>query len=125
MYDKGKIIPGLIIFLGLFTFPLWYNAGNAGNPPKPEKPAGYQKCVRPVEYMRTSHMVLLNQWRDEVIRGDEREMIMIDGKPYPKKLQAGCMGCHADKKKFCDRCHTYASVKPYCWDCHFPPKEKM
>ena len=27
-----------------------------------------------------------------------------------------------DKADFCDKCHTYASVKPYCWDCHTEPK---
>jgi hypothetical protein len=125
MYDKGKIIPGLIIFIGLFTFPLWYNAGNAGKPPKPEKPVGYENCVKPVDYMRTSHMVLLNEWRDEVIRDNKRESIIVDGKAFPKRLQDGCMACHADKKKFCDECHTYTSVKPYCWECHLPPKEKI
>lgn len=124
MYDKGKIIPGLVIFLGLFTFPIWYNAGNPGKAPKPEKPVGVRDCVKPIAYMRSSHMQLLNRWRDEVLREDKRAPVMIDGKLYPKKLQEGCMGCHKDKKKFCDQCHTYAGVKPYCWTCHFPPSEK-
>jgi hypothetical protein len=25
------------------------------------------------------------------------------------------------KKQFCEECHTYASVKPYCWECHVVP----
>jgi hypothetical protein len=39
-------------------------------------------------------------------------------------LQNTCMQCHPNKAEFCDRCHNYASVKPYCWDCHVEPKEK-
>ena len=33
-----------------------------------------------------------------------------------------CMSCHANKDKFCDRCHDYLAVKPYCWDCHVEPQ---
>ena len=40
-----------------------------------------------------------------------------------KSLQNGCMKCHTSKVKFCDTCHEYASVKPYCWDCHLAPVE--
>jgi len=39
-------------------------------------------------------------------------------------LQNGCMTCHSNKKKFCDECHNYMAVVPYCWDCHIQPKEK-
>jgi hypothetical protein len=37
MYDSGKIITGLVIFGGLVTFPIWYNAltGKTGYVPKP------------------------------------------------------------------------------------------
>jgi cytochrome c oxidase subunit 2 len=37
-------------------------------------------------------------------------------------LQNTCMHCHSNKQKFCDECHTYVAVKPYCWDCHIAPK---
>ena len=35
MYDSGKIILGLIIFIGLFTSPIWYNfaSGESSNKP--------------------------------------------------------------------------------------------
>jgi hypothetical protein len=127
MYDGNKVIPGLVIFVALMTFPIWKNMGNAGPLPKLEKPATVKECVRPIQYMRTTHMQLLNAWRDEVIRQGERQPIMVAGVSYEKSLMNGCMSttCHADKKKFCDECHTYAAVKPYCWDCHFPPKEPL
>ena len=123
MYDGKYIIPGLLVFLLLTTFPIWKNMGNAGVAPKLEKPKGVTKCVEPAQYMRTSHMKLLDDWRDESLRDGDRAPIEIDGIKYEKSLMNGCLKCHEDKKKFCDECHVYASVKPYCWDCHYVPKE--
>jgi hypothetical protein len=123
MYDSGKIIPGLIIFVLFITFPIWYNHGDAGAAPKPELPTTAKKCVKSLAEMRANHMKLLNEWRDEVIRTGDREFFEIEGKQYQKSLQNTCMKCHANKKKFCDTCHTYASVSPYCWDCHLAPVE--
>ena len=126
MYGKGRIIPALILFLGLMTSPFWYKSGDAGKPPKPEKPKDYTECVAPTAYMRTSHMVLLNEWRDDILReGGPRIGKTANGTEYVRSLQNGCMKCHSDKKKFCDACHNYTSVKPYCWDCHLQPKEAM
>ncbi|MEW6428648.1 MAG: sulfate reduction electron transfer complex DsrMKJOP subunit DsrJ [Thermodesulfobacteriota bacterium] len=123
MYDAGKIIPGLIIFVVLMTFPIW--RGVAGTVPKPEKPTVSRQCVKDTAYMRKSHMVLLDEWRDEALREGKRERIVVEGKEYDKSLMLGCMKCHTVKKKFCDECHTYTSVTPYCWDCHFVPKETL
>ncbi len=125
MYNKGTIIPGLIIFVLFVTFPIWFNGlTTAGDLPKPELPPGGEKqCVNTAEYMRANHMQLLNEWRDNVLRDGNREILEIDGKKYPKGLQTACMSCHSQKEKFCDSCHTYAAVEPYCWDCHLTPKE--
>jgi len=124
MYDGGKIIPGLIIFVLFITFPVWYNRGNAGAVPQPELPKHFKECVLPQADMRAKHMQLLNRWRDKVLRtGDRSFDVKIGGKMYQKSLMNTCMQCHTSKKKFCDRCHTYASAKPYCWDCHVAPVE--
>jgi hypothetical protein len=125
MYDTGKIIPGLIVFVGLVTFPVWYAFGtDAGTLPNPEKPTKARQCVESTDVMRTSHMVLLNEWRDDIVRtGGSRHGQTADGTEYVRSLQKGCMDCHTSKQKFCDECHNYAAVKPYCWDCHVPPKE--
>ena len=123
MYDGKYIIPGLIVFVALTTFPIWKNMGNAGTAPNPEKPKGVTKCVESAQYMRTSHMKVLDDWRDESLRDGDRAPIEIDGVKYEKSLMNGCLKCHEDKKKFCDECHVYTSVKPYCWDCHYVPKE--
>ncbi|SHO49704.1 sulfate reduction electron transfer complex DsrMKJOP subunit DsrJ [Desulfopila aestuarii] len=124
MYNKRTVIPGLAIFVLFVTLPLWYNGLSAGPIPKPELPPnGTKECVAPASEMRDNHMVLLNEWRDSVLRESGRSSVSVGGKEYPKALQLACMECHSNKEKFCDDCHTYASVKPYCWDCHLTPVE--
>ncbi len=123
MYNKGTIIFGLAIFVLIVTFPLWFNGLSAGDMPKPELPPGGEKvCVAPASEMRDIHMSLLNEWRDDVLRNSDREIIEIAGKKYRKGLQVACMQCHTSKEKFCDTCHEYASVKPTCWGCHLTPE---
>jgi hypothetical protein len=124
MYNKRTVIPGLIIFVLFVTAPVWFNGLSAGPAPKPELPPGGEKqCVAPASEMRAKHMQLLNEWRDDVLRNGERVAITVDGKEYRKGLQMACMECHSNKEKFCDSCHDYASVKPYCWNCHLTPAQ--
>ena len=126
MYDAGKVILGIVVFLALVTFPLWYNlAGEASvTAPELEKAEGTQ-CVEDAEWMRGRHMDLLDDWRDEVVRDGERYFVGPDGQRMEKSLSNTCLNCHVNKDKFCDRCHNYMSVDPYCWDCHVIPKEVM
>ncbi len=125
MYNKGTIIPGLVIFVLIVTSPLWLNAFMTGSTvPKVELPPGGEtKCVASAAEMRANHMQLLNEWRDDVLRDGNRTTVTVNGKEYRKGLQMACMECHTSKEKFCDTCHEYASVKPYCWDCHLTPAE--
>ena len=85
-------------------------------------PQGEPGCVLPTGEMRASHMELLNDWRDLVVRDGERVMTTWDGRQARRSLTASCLGCHTEKEKFCDRCHGYVGVTPYCWDCHLTPK---
>ena len=125
MYDAGKIILGLVVFLALITFPIWYNAASpeAKVTPQLEKPANATECVRDVEYMTANHMDLLDEWRDKVVREGERFEPGPDGQPIERSLTNTCLSCHENKDKFCDQCHDYLGVEPYCWDCHIVPKE--
>lgn len=123
MYDSGKIIAGLVIFVLFVTIPVWYNRGSAVTVPKLELPKDAKTCVLPAAEIRAEHMKLLNVWRDEVLRDGKRETLTVEGKQYPKSLMLNCMKCHTSKKQFCDKCHTYTSVHPYCWDCHLAPVE--
>ena len=127
MYNAGKIIPGLLVFLVLATAPIWYNvaSGHEAVVPEIEKPAGETQCVAEADFMRREHMQLLNDWRDEVVRTGERVYVTADGRPYEKSLTRTCLGCHQNKANSCDRCHDYLDVKPYCWECHVDPKEGL
>ena len=123
MKDRGIIVFGVIVFLGLFTFPFWYGLGQAVPVPKVQLPKDQKACVAPTEFMKTSHMQMLNEWRDYVVRDGLRVFVAADGKKYNMSLSNQCMKCHAEKTKFCDQCHNYLGVAPYCWDCHVAPKE--
>jgi hypothetical protein len=131
IYDGGKIVIGLIVFVGLFTFPFIYNIGKADVRPDPKinTPAinelKVKKCVESKEFMRAEHMKLLNEWRDSAIREGERVYVNSEGKPYIISLQDTCLHCHSNKKDFCDQCHNYMAVNPYCFSCHIAPKEKV
>jgi hypothetical protein len=125
MQDGGKIIIGLVIFVGFMAFPLWYNAGQpAYAKPELQKVKDATACVADTEFMLTDHMVLLNEWRDSVVRG--KNMLYVSdtlNRSVAMSLQNTCMDCHTSKQEFCDKCHDTLAVSPYCWDCHVPPKE--
>lgn len=128
MRDTGKIVIGLIIFLLLMTFPIWYDVVKGVAPMQdPEiltkNVPGKDRCVRPVEYMRPFHMDLLNQWRDEVVRQGDRFTEGPYGERIEKSLTNTCLDCHSNKEDFCDRCHNAMAVAPYCWNCHVTPSE--
>ncbi|MBN2139513.1 MAG: sulfate reduction electron transfer complex DsrMKJOP subunit DsrJ [Desulfovibrionaceae bacterium] len=126
MQYGGKIITGLIIFLGLLCVPLLFNTASTGNAaykqPKLELPKDEKKCIESTEFMRREHMQLLNDWRDWALRDGQRTYVNAEGKPFSISLQNTCMKCHAKKAEFCDKCHNDAAVSPYCWDCHIQPE---
>ncbi len=138
LYDGGKIFIGLAVFLAFATLPftshIVMGQGPKAPEPKTDTPAiqewasqhgGKKECVESKDYMRREHMQLLNNWRDSVVREMYRKYISTSNHDtFDMSLQNGCMRCHSNKKKFCDECHNYMAVKPYCWDCHIAPKEK-
>jgi hypothetical protein len=126
MYDAGKIVPGLILFVALLTSPSWYNAatGQVAAKPELEKPAQEKQCVYETSYMRAAHMEVLDDWRNESVRDGTRTYLAADGHIREKSLTGDCLRCHSDATKFCDECHNYTAVKLYCWDCHLTPKEQ-
>jgi hypothetical protein len=125
MHDAAKILTGLIIFLALLTSPFWYNAavGRASYVPETKIITQEKQCVAPTDYMRSDHMDLLDEWRDRVVRDGERLYTSFNGKEYVMSLSSTCMDCHSNKSEFCDSCHDYSGVQPYCWDCHVEPEE--
>lgn len=125
MYDGKKIIPGLIIFLGIMAYPLWHNAisGKTGYIPKPKIPADQKECIEPKEYIRVNHKTLLEDWMEAVVRRGAITYAAKNKKTYMMSLNQTCMKCHQDKGEFCDQCHNYMGVTNKCWDCHMYPKE--
>ncbi len=135
MYNAKYIIPGIIVFAVLFSFPFWYNMALGTSYDAPELalplPAGEGSCVESTEFMRREHMQLLDDWRDQVVRDANRVYVSSVNfgteedpvyRMYEASLQNTCMDCHTNKAEFCDKCHATASVEPYCWDCHIEPK---
>jgi len=121
MRDRGLIYSGLLTFLAFATFPAWHNlsAHVTAKGPDVRLPAREKQCVAPVEYMRTSHMNLLIDWREKVVRAGARDYAASGGKHYNMSLTPTCLEqCHGAKADFCDRCHNYEAVSPPCWNCH-------
>lgn len=126
MHDRMKILGGVVVFIAIASFPVWYarTTGKATIVPEPKLVNAGKECVNTKEYMREYHMTMLNEWRDEVVRDGRRLPVIIAGVEYQKSLTGTCMKCHANKADFCDTCHTYLGVSPACWDCHNFPKEQ-
>ncbi|NQT12525.1 MAG: sulfate reduction electron transfer complex DsrMKJOP subunit DsrJ [Planctomycetes bacterium] len=136
MGDQGKIIAGLIIFLILATFPIWYTVGSSGDVSLPNRgPAkDGSSCIE--ADMVAKHMDILNQWRSDVVRGDgtkqyyDSEYLQERSpghEPYEKSLTKTCMKCHGIESRSngiisCSECHVYANVELTCWDCHVDAK---
>jgi len=123
MKNKGLIITGLVIFLIIVSTPLWWNlfAGGAAEAPEPQlsdKAKAAEHCVESKDYMKKEHMQLLDEWREDVVRHAKRTYINSKGEKFDMSLTNTCLDCHSNKDKFCDACHDYTSVRPYCWDCH-------
>lgn len=123
MHYGFPIIVGLVIFIGMLTAPFAVGTmTKVYKQPELKLPANEKKCVESLEFMRTEHMQLLNEWRDYALRDGKRIYTNHEGKEFVISLQNTCMKCHNNKADFCDKCHADAGVSPYCWDCHIQPE---
>ena len=124
MTKKWTIGAFIVILIAILVLPFVVNIGRAGGDPEvsldtPQINAmPVKECIAPTDYMRESHMVLLNEWRDAVVRDGNYEYVSSSGQVYEMSLDETCLGCHSNQEDFCDKCHEYASVDLYCWDCH-------
>jgi hypothetical protein len=139
IFDRNKVVIGILIFFALVTFPLWPNLGKTIPAPQPQldTPAikkmaeKDRKCVMPTPWMRANHMQMLIDWREGVVRSQERGasngryFTAPDGKKYLASLSNTCMECHSNKAQFCDQCHNYVAVAPNCWGCHVEVGKKL
>ena len=124
MNDTKKIYTGFVIFLILVISPFIFRVfGSPGSRPQVELPTDQQKCVESKEFMAGSHMQLLDEWRDAAVRENTRVYVASDDTRHTMSLTNTCLGCHTSRQNFCDKCHDYVGVDPYCWDCHMDPVE--
>ena len=124
IYDGGWIIPGLIVFVAILSYPLLHNVAFGKGTAEPELPTPKsEKCVRDKAEMRAVHMDVLDDWRHRVVRFDERNETTPDG-VVEMSLTKTCLNeaCHASSKDFCARCHDWQAVKLTCWGCHVEPE---
>lgn len=110
-----------IALLGLIFISLPVVAENS-RVPMPEITKGKgEQCVEPTADMRKNHMRYLLHKRDATLR---------DGVRTKTHSLKECIACHAkkddagqfisinDEGQFCKSCHSYASVKVDCFECH-------
>jgi hypothetical protein len=138
-YDGKYILAGLIIFLAMVALPFLPNVGKTIPPPERQLDTPVikkiaekdRKCIMPTEWMRANHMQMLVDWRDNVVRSDEkgapevREFVSPDGRKFLASLTNTCLDCHSNKEKFCDQCHNYVAVVPNCFGCHLQEGKKL
>ncbi|GFH63203.1 MAG: Hdr-like menaquinol oxidoreductase, membrane bound triheme cytochrome c subunit DsrJ [Candidatus Desulfovibrio kirbyi] len=123
MYNAKAVIFGILIFVGLCASPFW--ASFIGRDYKSTDivlPKNEKNCIEDADFMRSQHMRLLNEWRDEALRNENRVYTALDGKKWVISLQNTCLKCHNSYEDFCQKCHVANSVYPYCWTCHIIPK---
>ena len=131
MYDRGKIIVGILMGLLIILVPFWFNIGKTHKLPEPqlsEKAKLSKKCILPKSEIRSTHQSMLIEWRDLVVREGQRLYYSkYNDKNFEISLENTCMDCHSNKKDFCDECHNYVGLKggisPNCWNCHNEPEE--
>ena len=128
LYNATWVVTGLALFVGIFIgFSLYGVAAGASiKAPEPAKaPGGETQCIEDTLWMRENHMQLLVEWREDVVRNNDRVYrSQLLKKDFDKSLTNTCLDCHENKQDFCDSCHTYSAVSPNCWDCHNIPKEQ-
>ena len=131
--NKRNIVIGIVVFILVVTTPLWLNIGRGADAAAPEmsydttaiKAMGDDAhCIYDAEYMRTHHMEILAQWKEQAIRDGNREFVAPDGTKYEVSLQNTCLECHSNYEDFCKKCHDYNDVTPNCWTCHVEPTAK-
>jgi len=97
-------------------------AGDSILPVIPEAQARFseaQGCVEPVDDMRRNHMEYILHQRDKT---------MHEGIRTRQHSLVECINCHvsdapdaprySSEEHFCNSCHTYASVRIDCFQCH-------
>lgn len=125
MYNAKAVIIGMVIFVAIFSSPFWMGwIGQNYTKTGVTLPTSEKSCIEDTEFMRAQHMRLLDEWRDQALREENRVYVSaLNGKKWVISLQNTCLKCHTNYTEFCEKCHVANSVYPYCWTCHIIPTE--
>lgn len=113
-----------VVFCVIVLSPFMVNIGNAQTAPviKIDTPTidakGATQCILPTEDIKSTHMQMLETWRNAVVRDGQVSCTNKDGQVMDMSLDDTCLACHSNRQEFCDACHEYVNVEPYCWECH-------
>lgn len=119
------VIKVLLLFVGLNA--VGYAAEDSRVPAPAINQGKGDKCVEPTDDMRRNHMHYILHQRDET---------MHEGVRTKKHSLKECLNCHTSKDEggeylpvnapgqFCQSCHSYASVKIDCFECHATKPQK-
>ena len=104
------------------ALPLAAQGGGVPVPEIPEANARFsetQGCVEPTDEMRKNHMEYILHQRDRTVH---------EGIRTKQHSLVECINCHvsdapdaprySSEKHFCNSCHTFASVRIDCFQCH-------
>ena len=129
LYDRGKIIAGIVIFLILITFPFWYGKGKAVAPPELEldTPAIEQLAGKALRGGCRLHAGQPHEASDRLARrassGKASALYTAtDGRVFEMSLTGTCLKCHSNKDQFCDRCHDYVGVEALLLELPYRPR---
>lgn len=124
MYKPARIGAFVVVCLAILLAPLLINHAQAPQPmtsalATPQIEALDQhRCIESTEYMRADHMKLLDDWRNEVLRGTATMYQSSTGQIYDMSLEETCFSCHSNRAEFCLSCHDVVAVSTDCWNCH-------
>ncbi len=123
MKTRALVIAGLSVLI--FFGAIW--ADHRGTVPVPLVPTAQGHCVLPTALMRSEHMMLLRQVREQIVRDDKNDRT---------DRLTNCIACHVQtnsagapipinqRGQFCAACHTYVGVHLDCFACHATVPQK-
>ena len=114
MYNAKAVILGILVFAVLFSTPFWANFGGTKDYKRPAivLPQNEKECVEPVEFMRAEHMYLLNEWRDQALRYENRTYVSSTGKKWTISLQNTSLNTNSKNEENCNNSHETNNHHP-------------
>ena len=82
LYNKTPVYIGILILVVIITAPFWVGLFGKNYTSTGVTTPKEAACIENVEFMRAQHMRLLNEWRDQALRHENRTYVATDGKKW-------------------------------------------